>query len=74
MEFYSGGWAVRLLTFARVALILPPIANQKEMDELDLTGRDPLPRFSSFLGVFFWALAFCKRDCLVLLVFGLLQV
>jgi len=40
MEFYSGGWTVKPLIFAGIALILPKTFSQK-CYELDLTGRDP---------------------------------
>lgn len=43
-EFYSGGWAFELLTFAGIALILPQTASQKVMYELGLVRRDPPPR------------------------------
>ena len=44
MDFYPGGRAFELLTFAGIALTLPRTASQKEMYELDLVSRDPPPR------------------------------
>lgn len=75
MEFYSGGWAFELLTFAGIALILPQTASQKVTYELGLVREGPTSKvwghFPHSWGVLLWALAFSRRNYLVVLVLGL---